>query len=83
MPLPQPTSDSLVVNRWASYLVDRLFKPEYEYKKAGIMLSEISPAAQHQTDWLEPAQTTDSRLMHVLDGLNSKFGRGTVSLIFL
>lgn len=33
--LPQPTNDSLVVNRWADYLVVRLFKPEYEYKKAG------------------------------------------------
>ena len=80
VPLTQPTSDSLVVNRWASYLVDRLFKPEYEYKKAGIMLSEISPAAQHQTDWLEPTQAADSRLMDALDGLNRRFGRGTVKV---
>ena len=52
--LPQPTNDSLVVNRWADYLVGHLFKPEYEYKKAGIMLGEITPVGQYQADWLEP-----------------------------
>lgn len=33
VPLPQPTNDSLVVNRWADYLVGRMFKPGYAYKK--------------------------------------------------
>jgi DNA polymerase V len=80
LPLPQPTNDSLVVNRWADYLVERLFKPEYEYKKAGIMLGEITPVGQYQADWLEPAQATDTRLMDALDGLNKRFGRGTVKV---
>ena len=80
LPLPQPTSDSLVVNRWAGYLVERLFKPGYAYKKAGIMLGDITPVGQYQADWLEPAQATDTRLMHALDGLNQRFGRGTVKI---
>ncbi len=80
LPLPQPTNDSLVVNRWADYLVGRLFKPEYEYKKAGIMLGEITPVGQYQADWLEPTQVTDTRLMETLDGLNKRFGRGTVKV---
>jgi DNA polymerase V len=80
LPLPQPTNDSLVVNRWADYLVGRLFKPEYGYKKAGIMLGEITPVGQYQADWLEPTQATDTRLMDALDGLNKKFGRGTVKV---
>lgn len=78
--LPQPTNDSLVVNRWADYLVGRMFKPEYEYKKAGIMLGEISPQGVYQSDWLEPLQATDTRLMNALDGLNQRFGRGTVKV---
>jgi DNA polymerase V len=80
LPLPQPTNDSLVVNRWADYLVGRLFKPEYAYKKAGIMLGEITPVGQYQADWLEPTQATDTRLMEALDGLNKRFGRGTVKV---
>jgi DNA polymerase V len=80
LPLPQPTNDSLVVNRWADYLVGRLFKPEYEYKKAGIMLGEITPVGQYQADWLEPPQATSTKLMDALDGLNKRFGRGTVKV---
>ena len=80
VPLPQPTQDSLVVNRWAAYLIDRMYKAEYEYKKAGIMLGEISPAGTFQADWLEQPQTQDTRLMQALDGLNHRFGRGTVKV---
>ncbi len=80
LPLPQPTQDSLVFNRWANYLVSRLFKEGYGYKKAGIMLSDISSVATHQTDWLEPRQAKSSHLMAVIDGLNKRYGRGTVKV---
>jgi DNA polymerase V len=80
LPLPQPTQDSLVVNRWADYLVSRLFKEGYGYKKAGIMLNDISSVTTHQTDWLEPAQAKPSHLMAVIDGLNQRYGRGTVKV---
>lgn len=78
VPLPQPTSDTLVVNRWADYLCERMFKEGYQYKKAGVMLSEISPIAYQQGDLLEPAPAADSRLMQALDSLNQRFGRGAV-----
>jgi len=80
VPLPQPTNDSLVVNRWADYLVGRMFKPEYEYKRAGVMLSELTPFTQYQADWLEPPQATNTKLMDALDGLNKRYGRGTVKV---
>jgi len=35
VPLPQATSDSLVVNRWAAALVERMYRPDYRYKKRG------------------------------------------------
>ena len=80
VPLPQPTNDSLVVNRWADNLVGRLFKPGYGYKKAGIMLGQITPVGHTQADWLEPAPAGDTRLMQALDGLNQRYGRGTVKV---
>ena len=80
VPLPYPTNDSLEVNRWASYLCERMFKPEYQYKKAGIMLSEISPVTHRQGDLLEPETTSNSRLMLALDSLNQRYGRGTVKV---
>lgn len=80
VPLPQATSDSLVVNRWAAALAERMYRPDYRYKKAGVMLSDISPAGIQQTDWLEPAAPTQTPLMNALDHLNQRYGRGTVKV---
>ena len=78
--LPQPSSDSLLINRWAGWLVDRMWKPGYGYKKAGIMLSEITSAEQQQGDLLAPQVAQDDKLMGALDSLNERYGRGTVKL---
>jgi DNA polymerase V len=80
VPLPVPTDDTREVNRWVHHLCQRMFKPGYQYKKAGIVLSEISPVTHRQDDWLEPAGSPDSRLMAALDTLNQRFGRGTVKV---
>lgn len=78
--LPQPSSDSLLINRWAGWLIDRMWKPGYAYKKAGVMLSEITLASQQQGDLLAPLATPDGKLMRALDSLNERYGRGTVKL---
>jgi DNA polymerase V len=80
VPLPYPTNDSLEVNRWASALCERMFKPGYQYKKAGIMLSEISPVSYWQGDLLEEDTSVHSKLMLAVDALNQRFGRGTVKV---
>jgi DNA polymerase V len=80
VPLPYHTNDSLEVNRWADFLCERMFKDGYQYKKAGIMLSEISPVAHRQGDLLEPAPQSSQRLMQALDGLNRRYGRGAVKV---
>ena len=80
IPLPSPTNDSLVVNKWACYLVDLMFKPEYQYKKAGVVLSEISPTSHYQGDLLEPSVSAKPKLMSAIDQLNSRFGRGAVKI---
>lgn len=80
VPLPYPTNDSLEVNRWASFLCELMFKPNYQYKKTGIMLSEISPVTHHQGDLLEGDVSSNGKLMLALDTLNQRFGRGTVKV---
>ena len=78
--LQMPINDSLAVNQWACHLVDLMFKPEYSYKKAGIVLSEISPISHQQGDLLEPAQPGNSRLMQALDAFNKRYARGAVKI---
>jgi DNA polymerase V len=80
--LPYPTNDSLIVNQWASHLTAQLFKPSYAYKKAGVVLSEITPVSHHQGDLLEPsvACAGSRKLMQTIDHLNQRFGRGAVKI---
>ena len=80
VPLPYPTNDSLEINRWAAALCERMFKPGFQYKKAGIMLSEISPVTHRQGDLLEPVALANDKLMLALDALNQRFGRATVKV---
>lgn len=44
------------------------------------MLGDISPVQVLQTDLLEPIMTSDSKLMQAIDGLNSRYGRGTIKV---
>ncbi len=80
VPLQQPTNDCLVINRWVHHVAELLWRDGYKYKKAGIMLGDISPVSMVQGDWLEPVMTSDTKLMKAIDGLNSRFGRGTIKL---
>ena len=80
VPLPQPTNDTLEVNRLADYLCERMFRAGYQYKKAGVMLSEIRPISHQQGDLLEPVSAGNGRLMQALDSLNQRYGRGTVKV---
>ena len=55
--------------------------PGYRYKKAGIVLSDISPLTHQQGDWLETTNAaTPGKLMQTLDQLNQRYGRGTVKV---
>jgi DNA polymerase V len=80
VPLPQPTNDSLVINRWVQHVAGLLWRDGYNYKKAGIMLGDISPISMIQGDLLEPQAAGGNRLMKAIDGLNSRFGRGTIKV---
>ncbi len=81
VPLVTPTDSSLLINRWASHLVDQIWRPEYVYKKAGIMLSEISPNSKRQEDLFAEAEPAgESKLMSVLDRVNQRFGRGVIRI---
>jgi DNA polymerase V len=57
-----------------------MFKPGYQYKKAGILLSEISPVTHRQGDLLEEDSVSKGKLMLALDVLNQRYGRGTVKV---
>lgn len=79
LPLPMSTDDTMTLNRWACQGLEAIFKAGYQYKKAGVILGEISHQSVFQTDLFEPATVTPE-LMPTMDSLNSRFGKGTIRL---
>ena len=81
VPLPDPTDDTRLLASAATLGLSLIFKPGYQYKKAGIMLTLISDKAKRQqTLFDDPLQRAQSaKLMAAMDAINAQFGRGTVT----
>jgi DNA polymerase V len=80
VPLPDPTDDTRLLTSAAILGLGLIFKPGYQYKKAGIMLTLISDKAKRQqTLFDDPLQRAQSaKLMAAMDAINAEFGRDTV-----
>jgi DNA polymerase V len=79
-PLRRPTSDTALLVQAALMGLDRIYKPGFKYAKAGVMLLELQPDSQQQSELdLEDDHGEDrGSLMTALDGLNQRYGKGTV-----
>jgi DNA polymerase V len=61
--------------------LDTIYKPGYEYKKAGIVLGDIGSAGVVQNDlFATPEDPKAKALMETMDRLNARYGRGTLKL---
>ena len=75
------TSSTLEINRAVLQALQRIFKPSFAYKKAGVILSEIVPDSAVQGslfDQLDRAK--HQRLMKVVDKINKKSGYSSVAV---
>ena len=80
--LPVATSYTPRLIAKAHELLDELFRWGYVYKKAGVMLSGFmhTEAVQQAIESLGKDDTEKQRtLMHTLDRINCRFGKGTLS----
>ena len=78
--LPVATADTGKLIAAARRGLGALYRPGYRYKKAGILLLELAPAAAVQGDLFAAADTPRSKArMRAVDMLNRRFGRDTVS----
>ena len=80
VPLRRATSDTGALVTAAVTGLKAIFRPGFNYAKAGVMLMDLQAdtVSQGELD-LESDDTPDhSKLMTTLDGLNQRFGKGTV-----
>ena len=82
VPLRRPSADSTVLVTAALAGLQAIYRPGFKYAKAGVMLLELQSETVQQGELaLQPddgLSVDRSRLMSVLDGLNQRYGRGTV-----
>jgi len=78
--LPSPTSDTKIFITAAKKVLKSLFKPGENYRKAGIILSGLSPQKLAEAT-LFPLPSIDTHvrpLLKAIDGINHKWGSDTI-----
>lgn len=84
VPLLRPTADTTLIAQAAIQGLQRIYKPGFNYAKAGVMLLELQPDTRVQGELdlggQEKEQEDRSVLMSTLDRVNERYGRGTVQL---
>lgn len=94
-PLVRPTQDTAVLVNAALETLKAIFRPGFNYAKAGVMLMDLVPEGfvQGELDWggISTPQNPmsahpdtpgrdRSRVMGAMDSLNTRYGRGTIKL---
>jgi DNA polymerase V len=78
--LSEPTDDVRRITGAALYGLKRIFLDGFLYKKAGVMLLDLSPSGSRQGALFLDFDPHSSKLMDAMSEINIKFGKETVRL---
>lgn len=79
--LINPTSDTRKLIREAFSMLDNSYRDGYEYRKAGVKLSNFQSSDELQIDLFTPSDTLlDIKLMQTIDKINTLEGDGAIKL---
>ncbi|WP_432263154.1 Y-family DNA polymerase [Cupriavidus sp. TMH.W2] len=84
--LVTPSADTKTLAAAALRGLRGIFRPDYRYAKAGVMLLDLRPEHVEQLELFGPSsalggnEDKGERLMKAMDDLNLRFGRGAVKL---
>jgi DNA polymerase V len=81
--LPVATADTGMLTAAALRALAAIWRPDYQYKKAGVMLLDLHKAAQVQETLFDASDSPASQArMQAIDALNARFGRDTVTYAY-
>ncbi|MDI1362692.1 Y-family DNA polymerase [Methylotenera sp.] len=82
IPLSSPTNDTMQLVNVVLWGLKQIYKPNYNYAKAGVMLGEIVQEEGVQTDLFSQIQTSpkSTALMTAMDNINLKMGKESIKL---
>lgn len=70
------TASTRVLTQHALAILKTIYRPDYPYKRAGVILSDLSRKDQHQWDLFD--DSPDDQMALVMDEINLRFGRDTL-----
>lgn len=74
--LTPATASTKTLIHHALAILNRLYKSDFQYKRAGVILSELAKPDNHQMDLF--ASLENQTLDALIDQINREYGRGTV-----
>ena len=84
VPLRRPSADTALIVHAAVAGLHQIYQPGFDLIKAGVMLLDLAPdnLVQGELDLEDDGAAVAERgkLMKVMDGLNNRFGRGTLHI---
>ena len=79
--LDTPSNDSIELVRLALKCLEKIYRSDCTYKKAGVIVSDISPQQQQQLSLFDTLNRQKHQsIMTALDNINDKFGKDKVHL---
>jgi DNA polymerase V len=76
-----PTHDTRLIAEHAAWSLRRIFRPEFRYKKAGVLLMNLCRRSVAQRCLFVHRDPDESlKLMTAVDRINGEHGRGTIRL---
>ena len=79
-PLASPSADTTRIVDAALCGLQRVYRPSFHYAKAGVMLLDLHSDAISQGELELSGQPGRGGVMRVLDEINHRYGRGTLSV---
>lgn len=79
-PLASPTADTGRIVEAALRGLQQVYRPGFSYAKAGVMLLDLQSDTVHQGELGLSDEHDRGGLMQVLDEMNHRYGRGTLSM---
>lgn len=78
--LPFATHSSLRLSQSAVKVVEKLYRPGIQYKKAGVIVMGLVPSRERQLDLFSEENPKHDALMQAIDSVHKKYGRHKIKI---
>lgn len=79
--LPNPSNSAMELSRYALKALAQIYLPYFQYKKAGVMVTEFVPDTERMTSLFEEDNFEKHKpLLQVMDFMNRRLGSDKIKL---